>query len=228
MQALQEVVSAKLQEMITDGSIENLIEQQLKKTVADSIQTALKSYSNFGKAVTEAVQKSIQSDSIDLPMYNEFVAEKIREIFSQTLQEQGVERLEELMKDVVKPVEKESTTQKLLDKLEELWKEEALREQVEVIEIECDRRETAMYVTFHHPCYDWKTVKVTFYNFNHDGKNTWHIGYINEGNQRVTGPVMNAAGQHLEDFTTLLYKYYLMRTEFTLDAEFDSISTYPD
>jgi hypothetical protein len=226
MKELNEIVINKTSEMINDGTVESLITERLEKTIAESIDSAMKSYGEFGKAITQKIKSSIQcaGQDIILPEYNQFIKKVVEDKFAQVLEKNAVPHLTELIEDVIKPVKKEAKISELLNKIEELWGDIAREEGNDCINIETEENDdgTALYVSLQNPEWDDETIKVTFYSFKRD-EGLWHIGYINDDGTRITGKPINKAKTHTNGVTDMIYKYYAMGTKFEMDTEIEDI-----
>lgn len=224
---LSKVVKETTDKMIKDGTVEAMISEKLEKTIADGIDNALRSYSDFGKALSDKINESIQcaGRNIELPEYNQFIIKVVKEKFSQVLEENAVSHLSELIENAVSPVKKEAKVSELLEKITEIWTQEAREAGNEYIDIDVESNsdDTALYVLIKHPQYEFYHTKVTFYNFRRDGANTWHIGYLAENDKPITGKLTNRTTNMTNGVTDLLYQYYAMGTEFDMDEELESI-----
>lgn len=227
MKDLSKIVQVATDQMIQSGKIEEIITKKLEETISSGIDDALRSYSDFGKTITEKIKESIQcaGRDIEIPAYNHFIVKVIKEKFTQVLEENAANHLAELVSNVIKPIKKEAKISEFLNFVSEAWTDTAREQGKEYIEIDVDENDegTALYVTIKHPEYDWETVKVTFYNFKSDKDNLWHIGYINEGDQRITGRPNDRAASGTTDVTDMLFKYYAMGTKFDMDTEIENI-----
>lgn len=223
MKELNDVVTGKIGEMISDGTVEKIISEKLEETIKESINSAMRSYSDFGKAITEKINESIQCGALDIeiPAYNQFIKSVVLEKFTQVLEENAATHLADIIEAAIPPINKQEKFSKVIDRISELWLEKAREHGKSEIEIETQENDdgTALYVTFTAPDYGEKT-KVTFYNFRDEG---WHIGYINEGGHQVTGRPSNIARTAMDDVTQMFFQYYAMQTTFENDAEFCNI-----
>ncbi|MEE9159968.1 MAG: hypothetical protein V3U60_16485 [Gammaproteobacteria bacterium] len=59
MQELEQAIVASFQKMADEGKIQAIIESKIEKTVDDVIDHALRSYSDFGKELTAAIEGSL-------------------------------------------------------------------------------------------------------------------------------------------------------------------------
>ena len=232
MQELNEIATRKIKAMIEDGSIEDLINKNIESTMSDVIKESLKSYGDFGKAVKESVKDAmcIAGREIKLPEYNKFILQVVNDQFTKVLQQNAVDELSQLIAEIIEPVQKEEKISTLLNKISEVWGDYSREQGNEEIKIDSSYNDddTALYVTIKHPEYDWEDITVTFYNFSRGKEcesDTWHIGYIREGANRVTGRSVKRADVHHGEILDFIFKYYIMGTEFELDTDVESIYT---
>lgn len=98
---LESVFEAAFANVVASGQIEKHVEDVLGKTIKSIIEDKLRSYSDFGKQIEEAVTKSLQIGDLTLPIYGERVAQLIRQITDKqieaTFQQSLTSRLEELL-----------------------------------------------------------------------------------------------------------------------------------
>lgn len=88
-----------LSDMVEDGTLKNIIREQLVSTIKDITESSMRSYSDFGKALSEKINEVIltSASSIELPEYNKFVSDVVVECFDTILQEQAKPQLQELV-----------------------------------------------------------------------------------------------------------------------------------
>lgn len=224
MKELHQVVSHKLAEMINNGHIEKIIEKNIQDLVESSVATALQPYGDFGKFINNKVEQSIAAsqDDISLPLYNNFIAERVNAAFKNALEETALARFDEMVTDILQPVPKTSTFSELLAEIREHWM--PLSKEGE-IHIECEHQKGVLRVKIKNPEYDWEDIKIVFYNFR---KETWQLGSLSAGDKALSGNCKNHAGAGLGDtsLSDLLFKYYLTGTEFVADEKLESIYEY--
>jgi len=213
MKELNDIVTTKLTTMIDDGSIEKMIEERLEKLMQETIKSAMESYSDFGKSLTKTIENSIGTslNQVSFPEYNHFVAQLVQEKYGQALDQHAATLLEELLKDELSPVPEELDAQVLMNKIQECW-EDGAHNNNGVIDIDWAESESGIYMTINHPEYDWQSIKISF--FNHGEKNCqYHIGYINEGDKRISGSITGAT--HAMGLAGYFYKLYCRKTKIT-------------
>ena len=223
MKELHQIVSDKLSEMINSGAIEEIISKNLVKTVEESVEKALRSYGDFGKVVSKKIEDAIMfsESDINLPLYNTLIADRIHTAFSKAMNENALTHFENLVADIVEPMPKEAKFSDIMDDIKKCWAEESERGNVEV-ESNYNDDDTALYVSIKHPEYDWHNIKITFYNWK---KKTWHIGYLRVGEKTLSIDPRKYAdnGMGATNLGDRLFKYFLSKTEFEADEEFESI-----
>ena len=103
MKELNDIVVEKTAEMINDGTVEKMISDNLEKTIGACVADALKSHSDFGRAISEKIEESIQcaGRDIEIPEYNLFIAQVVKDKFTQVLKEQAAQHVADLVGEVI-------------------------------------------------------------------------------------------------------------------------------
>lgn len=227
MKDINEIVTSKMNSMFKDGVVEEMIKKNIEEVIKKSIENAFRSYGDFAKTLERKISDSIQvsASKLEIPAYNKFIAEIVEDRFIKILGENATSHLNEMISKIIEPIKKEEKISTLLEQIEELWSDEARESGKEKIIIKTDMNdeETALHVTFCHPQYDFYNVRVAFYNFKLHGDKGWHIGYINEGANILSGKILNTAKTSMNDLGKLLFKYYAMGTLFEMDEEIENI-----
>jgi hypothetical protein len=227
MKELNEVVTSTISRLIESGEIDKMISENVEETVRASVKSALREYGSFGEAVKEHIKEAIQFDhrDVSMPIYNQFIGDIIRDKFTKVLQEDAAKHLSEIVEGIIEPVTKDAKMSDFIRLVESTWGDVARSEGNEEIEIEAEYNDddTAVYVKIKHPEWDHECIRVTFYNFNRDGSNAWHIGYLNEDGKNLTTRTVDLAGSCINEITSALFKYYAMGTVFEMDCEIGSI-----
>lgn len=230
MKELQGIVNEKIAAMVADGTVEKAIQERVENTIKECIKDAFRTYGDFGKVIKDKIETSLQTAGRDvsIPAYNQFIKQVVEDKFISILNDNAVSHLSDLVGEIVEPVQRDGKMSTLIHKISELWGDCARESGHEEIRIEAERNDddTALYVKIYHPNYSGDNVKVTFYNFKSDDDDRWHIGYINEDDKMVSGRASNVAKTHLNEVTSLFFKYYAMGTKFEMDEEFESIYVY--
>ena len=178
MKELQQVVNAQIEKMIDDGSVENMIAEKIKDSIKSAIDDSLKSYSDFGRALKDKVEESLNQsiNRISLPEYNKFISDVVISSFEGVLEEQGKTQIKELLEGSLKPVPKDISATDLLGEVKEIWSD--CQPEYNEIEADWDQSDNSILIRFKHPEYNFENVNITFYNFGEESENIYHVGYI--------------------------------------------------
>jgi hypothetical protein len=104
MKDFSNAVNEAMGEMISDGTVENIIKKKLGKTVEDIIEDQLRSYSDFGKALKDKIHDELKVDLKDVTFteYNKTILNLIEGILNNAVtgeaKKKFTEDLEELFK----------------------------------------------------------------------------------------------------------------------------------
>lgn len=92
MLELRELLVASIDNLVASGAIEKAMEEAIAKTVTGVLKDQLREYSEFGKLVTKAVEKSLAlHGDLNLPAYNHSIL-KIVEAQVKHATEKSIER----------------------------------------------------------------------------------------------------------------------------------------
>ncbi|MCL1124121.1 hypothetical protein [Shewanella surugensis] len=212
MKELHDIVTNKIGNMVEDGTIEQLIENKLESLLAETVNDAMKSYSSFGKALKESIEKSIGTslNRVSFPEYNHFVSQLVVEKYSEVLSKEAASNIDALLKEELKPVPDAIDVQVLIDETKKYWEEAAHSEGKDEIDIEWRESDNAIYMTLKHPEYDSNSIKISFYNHGEEN-NVYHIGYINEDDRVISSGIGNAT--HAMGLAGYFYKLYCKQTK---------------
>lgn len=119
MQELQNVVSTAFANIVASGAIEKAIEAKLEKTITEAIDNELRSYSDFGKAISDGVKRSLQVDfdNLGIPGYNDLILKILRQKLDANLSTALTAGIEEQMAELLAPAPTEITLEDLVDAL---------------------------------------------------------------------------------------------------------------
>ena len=210
MKELNELTAQKMNELCTNGTLESMIEDSLKKMLKEQVESATRSYSDFGKAIGEKVNKSINASlsHVKLPEYNNFIKELIVSAYNDSLKKQAQTQIIDVIGDQLRCVPAEINFETLSDKVKSYWRDES--DSKEYVDLEWNEHgDESIEITFKHPQYDWYNFKVIFYRFHSDAEKGWFIGYIQSGKSK-TGSAELATSSH--DLLGYFYKLYAART----------------
>lgn len=217
MKELNELTAQKMQQFCTDGTLEGMIEDSLKKMLKDQVDSAIRSYSDFGKAIGEKIEASVGASlsQVSLPEYNNFIAHTVVSAFESNLKAQAQKQIVEVIEDKLTPVPKEMVFEVFSEQIKSYWGEDSLNNGHDTIDIEWDADDAGERIELKliHPEYDWYNTKVTFYR--HKGMSAtkgWYIGYLyNDQKGRISDSI--TASTQCHDLLAWLYKMYAARTE---------------
>jgi len=117
MQDMTNAVAAAFQNIVAAGAIEKAIEENLNKTIASIIQDQLKSYSDFGKQLSEHVKKALQVDfdNLGLAPYSDFILKIVRTQVDTQVGNVLAKQVEEQMTKLLQPAPAEIKLSKLIE-----------------------------------------------------------------------------------------------------------------
>lgn len=109
---MQKAVESAMTNLVASGKIEAMIEKKLEETIKSLIDDNLKSWSEFGKALGEAVKNSIKFDGskLSLPEYNTLILNSVTEIIQREMTEPVRKACEEKLAKLFKPLNKTEYT----------------------------------------------------------------------------------------------------------------------
>ena len=212
MKELNELIIARMNNMTETGAIEKLIDAQLQESVKEILRNSLRSYSDFGKAVTEKLESSLSGavSKVSFPEYNHFISTAVVDCVSAHMSEQVVAGIQEQLKEILQPVPKQIGGTEFLNILGNFFD----------FESDCVESDDGLYISPKWNMNDDETAiymsvdgefKVTFYDFKKDG--SWYIGYIESGSGRhITADLGGAT--HAMGVIGYLYKLYCTGTIF--------------
>lgn len=115
------MVVDSIERLAASGAIEKHIDEQVSKTVQDIVHSELKSYSDFGKVLGEAVKKalSVQTMHMDLPEYNNLICKIVAKQVDMALGAVIEQQVSANLKKILNAPPAEITVQQLVDQLKE-------------------------------------------------------------------------------------------------------------
>jgi hypothetical protein len=113
---LKVTLTSIIDNMVESGAIEKAITAAVEKAVLEAVTSSMRTYSDFGKQLEEAVKGALKlHGTIDLPSYNDSILKIVaRQVESHTnaiIQKQVAERLKELLQ----PAPESITLSKLVE-----------------------------------------------------------------------------------------------------------------
>jgi hypothetical protein len=121
MKDMQNAVNAAFNGMVKEGKIEAIIEKQIEGTVKSIIEEALRSYSDFGKSLSEKIKNDLKFDfkEIGFDSYNHFIVKTIKAKIDKEIHIAGKEKIEKLLDDMLVDCPKEMKISELVEKFKE-------------------------------------------------------------------------------------------------------------
>ena len=105
MTDISTAVETAMANLVGSGRIEKAIEETLARTISDCIDQHMRSYSEFGKAISEKVKAAIGADlgRISLPEYHAIVLELVSRKLHEFIKDQGTKQFEEMLGELLEP-----------------------------------------------------------------------------------------------------------------------------
>lgn len=238
MEDLKNAVNESMQKIISDGSVEKMIEEKLKKTVNDIIDSQLSSYSDFGKKLQEKIKTglSVSFDKVSFPEYNQTILRLVEGIVNNAVTDETQKKFkEDLLKLFGKPPAEIKLSELIEKYIEENKDDEFEREEAERIALIITPKDIDKYYTValnptdtkrgfsridSSTIHEWTDCK--FYmsvrledNSSDRGKLSW----INDKDGLKSHQFMPTC---LHGFSRLLYQMYCAGSTIVFDQGFDA------
>lgn len=98
---LNAIATAAVANLLESGKIEKAIGAAIEKTVLDQIEQQLRSYSDFGKAVGEALKESLAFKHLTLPEYNAILLDTFRQHVDAHMHATAAKSMKDLATDML-------------------------------------------------------------------------------------------------------------------------------
>lgn len=104
------IAQEKLNKFVSDGTVDTLIENQIKKTLESTVNSVFRDYSDFGKELEKVISEKLKVNlnEISIPLYTE----KIKQVIEATLMgsslEPSIKRIQESIETCVNQIEKKN------------------------------------------------------------------------------------------------------------------------
>jgi hypothetical protein len=228
---LVETVTETLSAMIEGDVVKNVITKQLESTIADIVRDSMRSYSDFGKIISEKVNSviNVAANNVELPEYTKFVSGVVIKQFDQVLKEQAQEQLTKLIESELGalPTGVMSANQ-LFDKIVESFdKDGEYQEEREIsVQLEYSDRDVIYIKVVDEE--ESEEIKLSFYNHGSKEKH-YHLGYIESGkwSKRNTKESERAFNTYCMDkLEQFLFRLYCAQTNIDMNdvSMFDDFS----
>lgn len=109
---LEKIIHKELHEIIESGIIEKKIKEVLTESIENTIESAMRSYSDFGKALEKKFSEAFNADlkSITIPEYGSKMLSYITDELDNHLKNETEKVLKERINEFFKPLEKNEYT----------------------------------------------------------------------------------------------------------------------
>ncbi len=124
MSDLSIILGTAIGKLLDSGKVEEIIQAKINKTFAESIDEALRSYSDFGKQLSEKIKEALTFDPsrISVQEYNQMVTHIIERKLHDYMEKQAAEGIGKAMEEILKPA---PPTMKLSELIEEFKRDAA-------------------------------------------------------------------------------------------------------
>lgn len=144
------IINDKLAELHTEGYLEKIIKKQLEDTIKDIVEDSLRSWSDFGKGLKEAVksQLEVNLDKLDIPSYNQVILNVIKGEIERSIHDVGTARMQEQLQELLGTGKNEYVLSELVKEMveDELKLEELSYEEMEQITVIIQEKYGTKYV----------------------------------------------------------------------------------
>ncbi len=226
MQDLQNAVNTAFASIVQSGAIQLTIEKKLLATVESIIDNELRSYSDFGQALSKQVKSALQVDfsNLGLPGYNDLILKIIRSQVAQQLEGQLTSQVEAQMKELLAPAPSEIKLSELVADFIKHNSERYDRHQIDsegiTLIVEEDRSHSTV---FHHVYLDKEEGKDKY-------QCSYQIDVIDGRVYRVqidrVDPDKKLFAGPFYDFGRQVFQLYAAGTKLIVDGDEDSIETH--
>jgi hypothetical protein len=126
MKDMEQAVATAFANVVASGAIEQAIEKQIGETINSAIKDHLRSYSDFGKAISEQVQQAIgvRLERLDLPSYNDLILKIVRAQIEGAMHGETAKQIEANLAELLKQAPAEITIDQLIEQFIEAHKED--------------------------------------------------------------------------------------------------------
>lgn len=231
MQELQNAVSNAFANIVASGAIEKAIEEKLTKTITSIVEEELRSYSDFGKALSHQVKTALQVDfsNLGLPGYNDLILKVIRAQVAHQADTSIAMHVEKQLAELLAPAPTEI-------KLSELV-EEFITFANDDLGCSCDKPDQITLIVEDGTDGGRYTSLRNFYHISFDknpGKDKYECDFridVNDG--KVYNVTLNKRDPSksifigpIYGFARRVYQLYAAGTNLIIDGDADSINTY--
>lgn len=117
--SLTGLINAAVAQTMQPDFIEKEVHTRVQKLIVESIDKALRTYSDTGKLIEKAIEEALRVDKIDLPSYGSTVLTILKAQIEGRVAEIAAGRLAEDMQELLSLAPKEITLSKIADEMRE-------------------------------------------------------------------------------------------------------------
>jgi DNA mismatch repair ATPase MutS len=125
MERIQDIVNAKVRQMVDGGIIKQAIEDGVEKAVCSAVADQFKSYGDIAKTVKAAIKEGLRFDKNEVPFetYNQQMLVAIKQRLGIAFADAAAGKFLEEIDNILEPAPREITLKNFAEKMAELWKE---------------------------------------------------------------------------------------------------------
>ncbi|EJL6784198.1 hypothetical protein HUO05_03590 [Vibrio alginolyticus] len=124
MKELQEIVSNKVNDMVSNGVIEKAIEDAVDKCITKVLEDQFRSYGEFSKQMENIIQSKlrIDPDSISIPTYEDQMAKVMNNTLNKFMTSEAMTRFEKMAADKFGALPTEMPVTDFINTIVENWR----------------------------------------------------------------------------------------------------------
>ncbi|EJG0880642.1 hypothetical protein [Vibrio parahaemolyticus] len=125
MKELQEIVSNKVNDMVSNGVIEKAIEDAVDKCITKVLEDQFRSYGEFSKQMENIIQSKlrIDPDSISIPTYEDQMAKVMNNTLNKFMTSEAMTRFEKMAADKFGVLPTEMPVADFINNIVEYWRD---------------------------------------------------------------------------------------------------------
>lgn len=204
-------------ELHDEGFVKETLKTKLKKCVESTVEDMF-NWNGIGKrAVEKAMEEALGDLKIELPRYNKFIAETIKDMYSNALTKERISIVEEQIKKDLNPIPKNMTSSAFWSELVACFRDDIAIDLPASVEVDVSEDRDSCRVKICAKDATWRNWTIIFYD--HDKKGEWYIGYIEKDKRPVRHFIDSASPVTISGPMKYLFNHYCNGTIFELDEE---------
>ena len=126
MNSIQEVVNAKVQEMIDGGEIEKKIQESIQSSIESAIESQFKSYGNITKQIEKVFEEGLKIDAkyVQFDTYNQVMLSAIKTKLNEYFAAESSAKFMDQLDEMFQPAPKEMDIHDFVESIASKWKED--------------------------------------------------------------------------------------------------------